>query len=177
MSSVYDIKSDPKKTGPGMWLTIHILAFHSTTKDSQKIFCSAIRIICSNIPCSNCRQHALDYIESNPPEKYVSEDSKSIFKWSCDFHNNVNKRTNSIILDSDILYQKYKENSLGSNGLPLLLGESYLEFDPFSANAEKGRNKGPDFTNAESGQNNMNINQRYNDSIFNRITSNMKKKK
>jgi hypothetical protein len=152
MSSVYDIKSDPKKTGPGMWLTIHILAFNSTTIDSQKIFCSTIKIICSNIPCSNCRQHAMDYIESNPPEKYISEDSKSIFKWSCDFHNDVNKRTNSTILDPNILYSKYEENSPKSNELGRLLSP-------------------------ERGQTDMNINQKYNDSIFNRVVSNMKKKK
>ena len=167
MSTIYDIKGDPKRTGPGMWITIHILAFHSTEINSQRIFCLTIRIICSNIPCITCRKHAIDYINSNPPEHYISENTKSMFKWSCEFHNDVNKRSNSAILDWTILYKKYEENSPKLNELDHFLYPEQLTSPLPSIQKYQ----------IQTGVNDMNIVQKYNDDIFNRVISNIKKKK
>lgn len=110
----HKIINDPKKFGPGMWTSIHILAYNSKAKVDQLIYCKTIRILCSNLPCHTCRSHAIEFIENYPPEKVVSDkDEKAMFKWSCDLHNNANKekRPSSPVVNWELFYNEYEINA------------------------------------------------------------------
>ena len=52
--------------------------------------------------CTICRQHAIQYVQNNPPDK---ENDK--FLWSYNFHNNVNVRLNKPIMDYQSASTKY----------------------------------------------------------------------
>lgn len=108
---LYEIPKHPKEFGKGCWLAIHILAYNAKRIEDQKIFCRSVRVICSNLPCMTCRKHSTEYIESNPPEKYVSSDVRAMFKWSSDLHNNANKINKYSLLDWKVMYTKYEENN------------------------------------------------------------------
>ena len=105
---------DRKIFGPGMWISIHILAYDAKTKDDQLSFCKIVRTLCSNLPCHNCRAHATEFIDNNPPEILTSDtDETAMFKWSCDLHNNANtkKIPPSPLLNWEPIYKEYAQNA------------------------------------------------------------------
>lgn len=108
---IVEIPSSPTVFGPGTWFSIHVLAYNSRTTDEQVNYCKMVRIICSSLPCETCRNHATEYIEKNPPEKAISNDVKSMFKWSCALHNNANVLTGKPMVDWNIMYDKYSKNA------------------------------------------------------------------
>lgn len=112
MSSKYDIITDRFKVGPGVWISSHIIAFYASTRELQTNYCMILRMLYYNFPCSNCRQHAMEYIEKKPPEMAISDDPTSLFKWTVDFHNHVNiTEKHEAALDWKLLYKKYQENA------------------------------------------------------------------
>jgi len=106
-----NIKWVKTESGSGTWYTIHQLAYNSQSIDDQKTYCKNVRIIASGLPCTECRHHAMDYIKINSPEKYISSDPKSMFKWSCEFHNNANNLTHKSIMDWNVMYDLYSKNA------------------------------------------------------------------
>lgn len=139
---VYEIPKHSKEFGKGCWLAIHILAYNAKRIEDQKNFCLSVRVICSNLPCMTCRKHSTEYIESNPPEQYISSDVRAMFKWSSDLHNNANKITKYPLLDWKVMYTKYEENNKkepeicegdcisGSQGAPSKTAVSVVEKKP-----------------------------------------------
>lgn len=112
--AAYKLTNNKNKFGPGMWYSIHILAFNAKTREQQILYCKTIKTLCSNLPCHTCRDHALKYLEETSPEKAINDDNeRSMFKWSCDFHNNVNvtKTPPSPMLNWELLYKEYHENA------------------------------------------------------------------
>ena len=119
MSSVYDIASDKKKVGPGIWVGLNIIAYNATTREEQVDSCKYIRMLIYSFPCQTCRKHAIDYIEGNPPENSISDDSTSLFRWICEFHNYVNEHeTHTPKLDWKLVYASYQKNSPKDFGIP-----------------------------------------------------------
>jgi len=110
VSTVY-IPKHPKEFGPGVWTSLHILGFNAKTPDEQTQCCKYIRIICGALPCLTCRQHAMEFINSNPPEYAVSIDPKSLFKWTCDLHNNANRIRGVPQLNWSVIYTAYSDNN------------------------------------------------------------------
>ena len=112
MSNLYKITDDPKKFGKGMWLSIHVLAYHAKDKDVQINYCSIINTLCSNIPCHTCRNHAMEFIKSNPPQKMIDiNNPKAMFEWSCKLHNNANNITGAPMLNWELIYKEYEKNA------------------------------------------------------------------
>lgn len=92
-----DIFKDPKKTGPGVWFAIHIMAISAKTVEQKKHFISFMKNICNNFKCMDCRNHCQEYIKNHPMEDFMhvlneSGDDIGMFKWSWIFHNAVNAR-------------------------------------------------------------------------------------
>lgn len=77
--------SDPKIIGPGIWVTIHLLAYKK-----DKIFPDYMRFLSESFPCTVCRDHIRKYISAYP----VPTGDNEFFKWSWQFHNEVNIRLN-----------------------------------------------------------------------------------
>lgn len=89
--------TDPKVFGPGGWDRIHIDATRVKTKKDYKRFDEDVRFYASKIHCKDCRTHFLEHIESDLPLKRKTIINKenvdvTMFIWSVDAHNKVNKR-------------------------------------------------------------------------------------
>jgi Erv1 / Alr family len=97
-----------KVFGPGVWLTIHVMAAKANTQSKKECFCEFIRDITSSLPCEECRNHAVDYVKKFPPERYI-EEKEGIFRWSWIFHNAVNRMptVNKPELDYETAYKLY----------------------------------------------------------------------
>jgi hypothetical protein len=89
--------SDPKKIGPGSWGVIHSLARKHTTKEGQEFVKRVIEDIIISFPCLECRSHAMEYLARNPIQ--IDNYEFTVFIWTVDFHNFVNKRLFKDYLD------------------------------------------------------------------------------
>jgi len=85
---------NPKYVGPGIWFSIHIMAYNAKTQKEKEFVIKQIRIIQQNFPCQECKIHFGNYLENHPPEATASpkSDSESLFLWTVNFHNAVNFR-------------------------------------------------------------------------------------
>lgn len=81
------VSEEMKKDGPGIWLVLHVLGVWADTPDKVKIYCTLARFIINYMRCEDCRNHASQYLKDFPPEN-----ATSMFIWSWEFHNFVNKR-------------------------------------------------------------------------------------
>lgn len=103
--------SDPRIWGPGVWFNIHTLALHQT----RDYFIKYIRFVIEKLPCGECSNHAISYVEQNPPENYVgikNDDGEdiSMFKWTWIFHNAVNTRLGKKYIDYDTAINMYDDS-------------------------------------------------------------------
>ena len=111
-----DFNSKKFNWGPGVWFTIHINALAATNTSSKKEYVKFLRNLQHFIPCSICKIHFLEYLETNKPEnlinkkQYMDDDKKDVnmFIWSFDFHNSVNKRLGKKIIKLKDAYEFYK---------------------------------------------------------------------
>ena len=61
----------------------------------------------SKISCFECRKHYIHYIKKHPIE--ICKDSVEIFNWTVELHNDVNRRNNKKIYNSDEIYTIFHE--------------------------------------------------------------------
>lgn len=107
------IDSDPSVWGPGVWMTLHILGFHSNTQDKFKSFIETLNIIISNLPCSKCRDHAMLFIKNTNYNSYLNmraPNGKLLgpFRYICDMHNNANVLLNKSKVSWVDAYKEYE---------------------------------------------------------------------
>lgn len=96
---------------PGIWYLWHKLSLEAIDNDSISSYIWMVKTTVYTFECE-CREHAIEYIENNPPENYLHFfDSNGIpygmFLWSFLFHNAVNKRLNKKQLDFDSALKLY----------------------------------------------------------------------
>lgn len=112
-------RTDPEYIGPGVWVSIHIESSEARDKESQEMFCKNIRKICQNFPCLECSKHCKEYINNNPPEKFMGIKMKvdgknemiGLSVWSWNFHNTVNVRLGKKLMDWETYYGIYIKNN------------------------------------------------------------------
>ena len=88
--------NDPKVWGPFYWTSLHISSVYYPDDPSPIVMESMknrILAIPYEIPCNECRKHAISFIEANRGnlDKIVSS-RKNLIKFYTDFHNKVNQR-------------------------------------------------------------------------------------
>lgn len=135
------ISTDPSVWGPGMWLTLHILAFESTSLLRAKLFFPTLISIVSKLPCKQCRTHALEFINKNDYKPYLNmktSNNKHVgpFRYICKLHNNTN-----ILTGKDEIHwmDSYKEYSNISNICDGQCGDNLsteIKLSGFNSNAE-----------------------------------------
>lgn len=91
--------------GSGIWLTIHLLALHATTKPLKDAYILMMTLLCDNFGCETCKPDFKLYI-SNIKKYYHVE--LGLFKWSVDLHNSVNQKLNKPEVSFDTALLKYK---------------------------------------------------------------------
>ena len=94
----------PNTWGPSGWKFIHFVALgypkNPTTEDmnSYQRFYESLQDI---LPCAVCSEHYKELIQQYPVSEHL-HDKHTLFKWSVDIHNNVNKRLGK----STVSYEK-----------------------------------------------------------------------
>lgn len=104
--------SKPEIFGPGLWFSIHTFAADAMTDEKKKAFIDYVYLIIALLKCGNCRKHAADYISKNSPEDapiMLDKDGADVtmFKWSFDFHNEVNRRLRKYQLTWEEAYELF----------------------------------------------------------------------
>ncbi len=110
--------TNPNIFGPGIWLTIHILAILVKTDNDIDQFIKSLHNIFDKIPCNECYLHTIDYLRLVPPYLFrnvINNKMERIgmFIWSWKFHNNVNLRLNKSLIDYETAYNMY--NNINHN--------------------------------------------------------------
>jgi len=94
--------------GPSIWYLFHTLSFKIKEEEFSGIcveLFDIIKVICKNLPCPSCAQHATEYMQKL---NYNSIQSKNDFKmFFFNFHNYVNKRIEKPILSNEDFENKY----------------------------------------------------------------------
>lgn len=107
-----EFPSSPPVFGPGVWLSIHILAIDSVNDIAIGFFIAWINKMVYRLPCSTCIKHATDYLSKNPPEPYIDTVNSNgvkngMFMWSWKFHNYVNGRLGKEVISFENAYNMY----------------------------------------------------------------------
>lgn len=107
-----DALTDPKIFGPGMWMTIHILAIHAKRPQEMLRFIQVVEKLINNLQCKHCQTHALVYMHKHPMVDYMHYTNKKqipigMFVWSVEFHNTVNKFLDKPVMDWQVAYVLY----------------------------------------------------------------------
>lgn len=96
--------------GPSCWYLFHGLATKVKEEEFEKIKLSLwtnIVEICNNLPCPDCRKHAMELI-SRTNKQNIIKTKRSLEVFIFDFHNMVNARKGYKILtiqEHDTMYQ------------------------------------------------------------------------
>ena len=106
----------PPMWGSSYWKVIHLTCLSYPMQPKQKdktqikIF---LESICNVLPCPACRFHANQFILKYKPRV---QNRISLLYWSFDFHNEVNKRTNKLVLS----YAECVKHTINFNELDIL---------------------------------------------------------
>ena len=103
--------ANPKVWGPPFWFTLHNSAVHYPIQASPIVkerMKHRILAIPYEIPCSNCRPHAIDFIEKNRDMlNNIVSGRHTLFQFYVDFHNKVNERYGKPIWTYEQAYEMY----------------------------------------------------------------------
>jgi len=93
-----DIK-DIRVFGPGMWWSIHAMAYTARTMEEKLHFRDFVFKMQEQMFCSECKQHFGEYLEKFPIEEDFpltdeNDEELGCFYWTWKFHNAVNRRLN-----------------------------------------------------------------------------------
>ena len=96
------------------WVLFHSLIENikeeTTPKFINEIFIN-IKLICNNLPCPYCKDHAMSYLNKYKNYNFDTKQKLKIFIYT--FHNIVNKRLNKKPAPLEVL-EKYKITNLNN---------------------------------------------------------------
>ena len=129
--------TNPDYIGPGYWASFHRKARYADTKDKKEEVLRSIVQDIDKFPCNNCRTHAIKYLKDNPISETLNNNNKySLFFWTVNFHNSVNKRLGKEIVeqsrailmwsDEEVCFEKKCGDSYVSNEDEIKKNNSFL---------------------------------------------------
>lgn len=88
--------TDPRVWGPPFWFSLHVSSANypvTASNLTRELMKNRILALPIEIPCSACRPHAHEYVESRRGElDSICSGRDSLFAFYVDFHNKVNER-------------------------------------------------------------------------------------
>lgn len=99
-----------KSWGTPTWYLFHTLAEHIDEEFYRKnanMVCNFIKSVCANLPCQDCRKHAVQYTRVTLQQRYVPT-KEALKQYLFDFHNSVNMRTRKPKFTNYDLYKRAK---------------------------------------------------------------------
>jgi hypothetical protein len=122
--------------GNAVWFLFHTLAYKLKPEYSNEaiVLFEQINIICSNLPCPDCQEHATRILSMVNKKNINSRDSLIQFLFT--FHNIVNKNTNAAEFKQESLsmYVNANTNNIISNFINIMnlnMNNSKLMMDSF----------------------------------------------
>ena len=111
---------DPNVWGPKLWFVIHTMALNypdNPTYDDKRNYENFFNSLQFVIPCDKCRIHYTERINKNPVINHL-ENSDSLFRYTIEIHNDVNKslRKRTYIYDEVIKIYKKHYNQTETSG-------------------------------------------------------------
>jgi hypothetical protein len=95
-----------KRWGEPTWYFFHTFIekiSQNFYNDNYKECIEIYKIICNNLPCPICKDHAIKYLKDNNVDKMNTRYKMKIFLFN--FHNSVNERLKKKIYSEEILEQ------------------------------------------------------------------------
>ena len=102
----------PTLWGPKLWFFIHTLALNfpiNPTFEEVKSYETFFVNLKYIIPCDKCRLHYTQRQEINPVSKYLT-DPNTLFKYTIDLHNEVNKSLGKRVFSYEEVSNIYKNH-------------------------------------------------------------------
>lgn len=100
--------------GPPCWSLMHVLATRIKEEDfenKKESLWLVINEICNNLPCPECRQHAVSLMRQTKKASILkSKDNLELFLF--DFHNLVNKKKGLKLFTKEEYNLKYKKANI-----------------------------------------------------------------
>jgi hypothetical protein len=100
--------------GPPCWSLMHVLATRIKEEDfenKKESLWLVINEICNNLPCPECRQHAVSLMKQTKKASVLkSKDNLELFLF--DFHNLVNKKKGLKLFTKEEYNLKYKKENI-----------------------------------------------------------------
>ena len=100
--------------GPPCWSLMHVLATRIKEEDfenKKESLWLVINEICNNLPCPECRQHAVSLMRQTKKASILkSKDNLELFLF--DFHNLVNKKKGLKLFTKEEYNFKYKKENI-----------------------------------------------------------------
>ena len=86
-----DIKEalNPRKTGPGAWRVLHLMASQAKTPAQKQAVLWVIELLATRYGCEVCQRHFTEFIQKDPPSLYLHQE-EGLFAWTVRAHNNAN---------------------------------------------------------------------------------------
>ena len=101
---------DPKIWGAQAWHFIHMTMINfppESTGEDKKEYEKFIDSIPHILPCPMCGEHFKEILKTHQPDY---KDAQSMWKWSVDVHNEVNKSLDKPVLSYDEAWAELKKN-------------------------------------------------------------------
>ena len=103
---------DPTVWGPKLWFVIHTFALNysdNPTYEDKRVMEEFFNNLKYSIPCNKCKVHYRQRLERDPIINYL-DNKQSLFKYTIDLHNQVNKSLGKKIYSYDEVVKIYKEH-------------------------------------------------------------------
>ena len=114
----------PSLWGPGAWTFIHFLALaypENPSQEEKKNYKDFLTNLQNVLPCDRCSEHYGNNLQKYPLEEALNN-SQSLFQWTVNVHNEVNKGSNKRIYSYEEAYKLYAETGTDYNDLILKIG-------------------------------------------------------
>ena len=94
--------------GKYLWTSIHYISLgypENPSKEEQNDYKEFFENLFRVIPCYTCSENYKDHLQKLPITPQVLQNTKSLFKWTVEVHNLVNKSLNKRLLSYEEAYQ------------------------------------------------------------------------
>jgi len=102
---------DPTVWGPNLWFIIHTFALNypnNPSYEDKRVMEEFFNNLKSSIPCHKCKIHYRQRLQQNPIINYL-DTRQSLFKYTVDLHNQVNKSLGKKIYSYDEAVEIFKK--------------------------------------------------------------------
>lgn len=108
---------EPKIWGKYFWTTIHLVALgypdtpsHTDAENYKHFYMNFWKVL----PCYSCSENYKKHLEELPIDQFL-KDNTTLFKWTVELHNIVNKELGKRTVTLEEATERYRQVASGSN--------------------------------------------------------------